>query len=258
MNLKESKIILSKINLLFENLLVDNKVSSIERDLMLSYVRQFYDEILNDNVTSTVSNIVQVDDEIEEEEITTFVPPVVEKVEPVQEKVTYKKPVIIKIPDSLKDYTSNPETNNQYQAPTPPPPPAPEPVVVPEPVYTQPTATQEATNVNNAVHVNIDPKFAELFEFNNSNDVSDKLSAMPIDDLKKSIGLNEKILTINDLYDGDHRLFDKSLDILNSFSTFNEAKVYIAENLAAKFDWTSPMKVKKAKIFIKLIKRRYN
>lgn len=251
MNLKESKIILSKINLLFENLLVDNKVSSIERDLMLSYVRQFYDEILNDNVIPTVTRTVQVDDEIEEES-TTFVAPVVEKIEPVQEKVTYKKPVIIKIPDSLKDYTSNQETNNQYQAPTPEPVVAPEPVVVQQPVVTQPTATQEA------ITVNIDPKFSELFEINNSNDISDKLSAMPIDDLKKSIGLNEKILTINDLYDGDHRLFDKSLDNLNTFTSFNEAKVYIAENLANKFDWTSPLKVKKAKIFIKLIKRRYN
>ena len=49
MKLKESKIILSKINLLFKNLMIDNKVSAIERDLMLSYVRQFYDEILNDD-----------------------------------------------------------------------------------------------------------------------------------------------------------------------------------------------------------------
>lgn len=257
MNLKDSKLILNKINLLFENLMVDNSISNIERDLMLSYIRQFYDGFLTNNMPS-VKPIVIVEDEVEEE-VSTYIPEPIIKKAPIVEtikEVSYKKPVVIKIPDSLKEFTNKPDTSNQYQAPEPVVEPTPSVSPIVQPVVNQPTATQNI--VHNPSTVQVAPELIELFELSNSNELSDRLNSLPIADLKKSIGLNEKILTINDLYEGDHRLFDKSLDILNTFSSFDEAKVYIAENLANKFDWTSSYKLKKAKIFIKLISRRYN
>ena len=47
MDLQHAKILLEKINALYKSISADeNRVSSIERDLMLSYIRQLYDSFL--------------------------------------------------------------------------------------------------------------------------------------------------------------------------------------------------------------------
>ena len=49
MSLQHSKNLLEKINSLYQNITLDGHISAIERDLMLSYVRQFYEAILEES-----------------------------------------------------------------------------------------------------------------------------------------------------------------------------------------------------------------
>jgi len=75
--------------------------------------------------------------------------------------------------------------------------------------------------------------------------------------LTKAISINEKILTCNELFKKDKTRFNDALKTLNEFSSFTEARPYLA-SLANEFGWDKKNKKKKAQIFIKLVRRRYN
>ncbi len=88
--------------------------------------------------------------------------------------------------------------------------------------------------------------------------MSEKLGELPIQDIKKAMGLNERIFTVNELFGGEQTTFDTTLSELNSLRSFDEAKDYLIRNVAARFDWASKSRRGKAKEFIKLVKRRFN
>jgi len=102
MDLQQAKILLEKINSLYKGMSMDkNHVASIERDLMLSYIRQLYASFLDLEALSDQTTAASP-------------PPVVKKQPP--------KPRIIEIPDSLKEMEPAPPPKAD-----PPPPPKPEP-----------------------------------------------------------------------------------------------------------------------------------
>ena len=71
------------------------------------------------------------------------------------------------------------------------------------------------------------------------------------------MGLNERILTVNELFGGDANEFKKAMTDLNRLSSFDEAKQYLAANVVEKYGWTKRNKKGKAKVLIKTIRRRY-
>lgn len=97
----------------------------------------------------------------------------------------------------------------------------------------------------------------ELFYFQEARELSDRLSLSPIADLTKALGINDRLLTVNELFGGDYAFFDESFRKLNSMSTFEEAKSYLKDNVVQDQDWLNPVKKERAKRFIKFIKRRY-
>ena len=97
-----------------------------------------------------------------------------------------------------------------------------------------------------------------LFEHHQAREISEKLSELPIQDLGKAMGLNEKIFTINELFDGDQEAFKNAIQVLNSLSTFEEAKHYLVREVALRYNWAISDRKNKAKNFIKLVRRRYS
>lgn len=85
--------------------------------------------------------------------------------------------------------------------------------------------------------------------------LAEKLKMQPISDLKTAIGMNEKFLFMNDLFQGERDAFHQSLDYLNSLSTFLEADDYINNNLVAKYSWD--LESISAVRFMELVERRY-
>lgn len=114
------------------------------------------------------------------------------------------------------------------------------------------TTSQNTAEILNEDHEDI------LDVDNNQNELSDRLSEQPISDLTKAMGINERMLTINELFDGNNQVFKDAISKLNSLNSFEEAKSYISVHLIEQFGWVHPKKRKKAKVFIKLVKRRFN
>ncbi len=103
----------------------------------------------------------------------------------------------------------------------------------------------------------IPPEIAELFEVTAARDLSEKLGESKLDDISKAMGINEKIFTVNELFDGDHDAFDDTLRKLNAKTSLKQAQDFLARDIAQKFDWADASRQKKAKNFIKLVKRLY-
>ncbi len=239
MNLQQGKIILEKINRLYQSMTLDSKIDSFEQELMLSYIEKFYQAFSVDG-----------------KEIPGNRPKVT------REPIEIKKPVEVSkpVPKVIQE--------EQPQAAAPPsPPPAPAKVVVstppppPPPVVEQkpPPAPVEEIEVElppvTATH-KVDDEFEVLFDQNEGKELSDKLSSLPIADLTKAMGLNERILTTNELFGKDTNAFNAAMKKLNSMRDFEEAKMLLA-SYAEEYNWTGKGKKKKAQIFIKLVQRKF-
>ncbi|MFI5219618.1 MAG: hypothetical protein ACHQNT_09025 [Bacteroidia bacterium] len=86
--------------------------------------------------------------------------------------------------------------------------------------------------------------------------IADRLSNMPLQDLKKSIGINEKFKFVNELFDGDLQEYNSSIDALNLCGSFEETENFIAQNLIPKYSWKKESGVYQSLLF--LIQRKFN
>lgn len=235
MDLKEAKLKLEKIRTLLESLERDeSNISSIERDLMLSYIRGLYDVVLSG-----------ADRAPKQEAIAPPSPKAAQKSQPARPQ--YTPPRIIEIPDSLKDLDTKP-------APPPQAPPRPTPPVAAAPVRPAPQPEAPALKTNSPLA--IPPKVAQLFAVREASDLSEKLSERPIQDLTKALAINDRLLYMNELFGRDLNALNDTLSQLNRLHTMEEAKALL-EPIAARFDWPGEEREDTARDFIKLVRRRY-
>lgn len=249
MNLKEAKIMLEKINRLYDSMTIDSKIDPFEQELMLSYIKKMYaafsanGESLNPVVENKPAPRTKA-------AVERPAPRVIKRV------VADPPKVVAPTPPPPPAPVSDPEELEMIEAaevvppaptPKPQPKPAPKPTPKPAPAPTPPPAAK-APAINDDI--------AELFADDEGKELSDRLASLPIRDLTKAMGLNERILTVNELFSKDQQAFTTSMNIMNTMGNFEEAKVHLAE-CAQKYGWTDGKKVKKAKVFIKLVKRRY-
>ena len=234
MDFQKAGILLEKISALYKNMSDDEgSISEIEKDLMRAYLRQFYEYFMPHPGLET-------------QEHQAPAAPVIEL--PVERKEKKK----VEPPKPAKEAKSPPphvfvqeEEEEEEEAPAP--------RVIPTPAPPKPQRAREK---------NRDPDSGEeletLFEHHQAKELSEKLSELPIQDLSKAMGLNEKIFTINELFDGDQDAFKQVIQVLNGFRSFEEAKNYLVSDAAFRYNWAHPEKKNKAKNFIKLVRRRYN
>ncbi|HZY38254.1 MAG TPA: hypothetical protein VFE53_16470 [Mucilaginibacter sp.] len=99
----------------------------------------------------------------------------------------------------------------------------------------------------------INQKMSQAAEKNLSR--TEQLSIKPISDIKLAITLNDKLLYVKDLFNGYNLAYSEAVEILNRFSTFDEAARFLKTNYVTKNNWESkPATVEK---FYALLKRRY-
>lgn len=245
MDLQKGKRLLNKINALYSGMEADKDgIAAIEKDLMRSYVRQFYELFLEDASAAPRP--------------ASRPAPAARKPEPPRADPAPPppKPRIIELSEEVKDFVEEarpvtpPPVRTAAPRPTPPAEPAPAPVApapAPNPPRPAPVEVDLAGN----------EEVAELFHEKQATDLSEKLSSMPVNDLLKTMGLNERILTVNELFGGDANAFKNVMTDLNRLNNFEEAKKYLAANVVEKYGWTKRNKKSKAKVLIKTIRRRY-
>ncbi len=256
MNLLPAKITLEKIIALYNSMTADEKnVSTIERDLMLSYIRQLYETFREAQIMISPIPPVQ-----KSNQIITPTPTVVKAESRATEQIYQPSAPAVAIettraPEVKREERSYTPEPPKYVAPEPPKyiapePPKPEPpkYVAPEPLKQQPAPRNERK---------INPEIIALFESDNSNELSDRIANASISDLTKNLGLNDRLLNQNELFGGSKVVFDEALKDLNNMSSFDTARAFL-EDIGVRNNWSATEDRKKvAKIFIRYVKRRF-
>jgi hypothetical protein len=85
--------------------------------------------------------------------------------------------------------------------------------------------------------------------------LAEKLQKKPISDLKTAIGLNQKFLFMNDLFEGENAAYNEALNLLNNFSSMDDAKNYLL-TLGTKYNWD--LESDSVVQFTDLVERRYS
>ena len=86
-------------------------------------------------------------------------------------------------------------------------------------------------------------------------ELSDALKDTPIKDLKKAIGVNDRYVFIQELFQGDEVMYERSIKTINAFSIFPEAEYWVRRELKTKLGWndTHPL----VQQFDQLVRRRF-
>lgn len=234
MDLKKSQALLKKINALHESATAfDGKISKMERDLLLHYLREMYEEIITPQYEAE-----QLRRPISSNGVGSPAP----KVQYAERQVAVKEKIAVPAIKPQPELVAIREESK-----------------VPEPVHYAevPEVREKEKKQKEPKKVKIDEGLIALFEINDANDLGSRFSQLPISDIGKSMGINDKILTINDLFNGDQNLFNSVVNDLNRLSSFDKAQNYLVSGIATKNDWSNSKRKGKAEVFIKLIRRRY-
>ncbi len=86
--------------------------------------------------------------------------------------------------------------------------------------------------------------------------VADKMQHKPVHDLKDAIGINEKFLFINELFDGNLQDYSEAVNKLNSSGDLKTAENMLNEDLAIRFNWREDSI--HVKNFKDLVERRFS
>ena len=253
MNLKQSKVILEKINALHNSMSMDDgNIASIERDLMLSYIKQLYEHFLHDEA-SRPAEVDKPDNTWQERPAAkrTYTPPRIIEI-PDTQKSARMAPGPDPLPDPAPERPEPEPKREPEPDPNPrptPPPPQPQPVPPPPP-QPQPRPPMGHTPAPNNKEV------AALFEFKAAKELSEKLSERPVNDLTKSLAINDRLLYMNELFGKDLNALNDTLSMLNKYDGMDQARGLLF-NLAEQYNWIEEERQSVARDFIKLVRRRY-
>jgi hypothetical protein len=136
----------------------------------------------------------------------------------------------------------------------------PNPVVEPQKVQpglfesSQQDIIETKTSIAEKYAVQQKTSIAEKFAAEQKMTLADKLKMTRINDLRTAIGINQKFLFMNDLFEGENTMFNNAINRLNSCGGGDEAKNVFVE-YATKYGWDH--EAERVKQFYELIERRY-
>ena len=289
MSFERTKALSSQIFQLLKELYSRNDISNLEKDLLKEKLRQLYDIInewpeaetehssptsadtdpkidaVKEDITES-TEIEKSEDELQNTEPVTqslfaFEEPEEEKIanEPIVKPLPIEKPaepiavesdpanedIIEDVSQEEEEEEESPEESKDDMTVSD---------VEEEPANMVPSETE----VKSSNGAEVDEEVVmELFEMEVAKELSDKLSQSPISDLTKALGINDRLLTVNELFGGDFSSFDESFRKLNTMDSFEEAKSYLMEEIVLQHNWIDPSKKARAKRFIKFVRRRY-
>jgi hypothetical protein len=244
---------LSKISVIIDSLDQDGSINTLERDLILNYLRDLYDIVLDASgnlPTPQAKPTVKVSTPppaVVQETIKVVETPVVEKVieKPVVEAA---KPISVEKVEEVV-----PATIEKIEEPK-----VAKPVVIDTPSPSVVNTPTPSISVKPTVSISgHEDAIEEMFAEEKVSDLSDRLANSAIKDLTKAMGINERVFTQTELFGGNAGEFNAILTKLNGLENLNQAKAYLIDEVIFKYDWVSDKKVKKAATFIKMVKRRY-
>lgn len=234
MGLKKVSKLIEKINVLHDSLLsIDEEISSIEKDLLLNYIRQLYEQVLE------IGTEDQEFKHVLKKEVKVPVSASKEVMDLSDQKEVVVQPTVEEIADI--------PTEDSFKV---------EPVVVPS--APQVAVEKEVEVLEEPMTMKgLNEDLVAMFEMKEAKELSEKLSSTPIKDLNTAMGINDRFLTVNELFGGDGSAFKECVDHINKLESYEDAKSYLLSETAQKYDWSTAERLKKAAGFITLVQRRF-
>lgn len=109
--------------------------------------------------------------------------------------------------------------------------------------------------IESKVEIESRPDLNEAFSGSKDDSLSGQLRKQPIKDLVSAIGLNERYLYANDLFNGEMTDFKQAIQQLNEFENGSEAKAFFNNSLKNRYGWEEDNDL--AKALYLLVERRY-
>jgi len=144
--------------------------------------------------------------------------------------------------------------------PAPAAPPAPQPhfnIIEETPTLLQHTPQEEQKihhEINQIIH-------GEQRSLNDQlkrqqTEVAHLLQDTPIKDLRKAIGINDKFLFLNELFNGDEAMYERSIKTINNFHVLQEAEYWMNRELKLRLGWNDTRDT--VQHFYQLVRRRFS
>ena len=87
-------------------------------------------------------------------------------------------------------------------------------------------------------------------------ELADVLTEVPVRDLKKAIGINDRYVFVNELFRGDEAMYERSIKTINAFRILPEAEYWMERELKVKLAWDDGKTT--TQHFYQLVKRRFS
>jgi hypothetical protein len=87
-------------------------------------------------------------------------------------------------------------------------------------------------------------------------EVAHLLQETPIKDLRKAIGINDKFLFLNELFNSDEAMYERSIKTINNFHVLQEAEYWINRELKLRLGWNDTKDT--VQHFYQLVRRRFS
>lgn len=179
-----------------------------------------------------------------------------EKPEPVEKKAE-EKPVEVKEEPIVK-VESEPVRQEQKQEAEIKPDPVPReeakaetnsaPKVKAEPAE-KPLVGEKYSSEKSSIH-------ERLAQIKEDKSIGARLQYKPVKNIKEAIGINEKFLFINELFNGDLKSYNESVEKLNDFPSIHEAFEFL-NKLTYEYQWDGQRSADTIEKFANLVQRRY-
>ena len=257
-------------------------LSDLERDMVLSDLREAYAEVRFVGVTESVKEEVKA-------EPTPVVVPVVPVAEPAVEPVAKPEPMDEDEEDEPEvevellfneedDDEIEEEVESEPQEPiTPVAPVTPTaPIETPAPVVEQPKEEPKvepkeepkeepfipriSPNPSSAILSLYEDEPAPVIgeQFHDKPSVADTIAcpkgvaeSTPVSSLRGAIGVADKFMLVRELFDGDAEAYERAIDALEQQRSFDDCLIYISENFA----WRA--QAEGTKFMMELLQRKY-
>ena len=263
MNFTEIKERLQQVLQIVEESEYVAQLSDLERDLALQNLREVYSVL---RFGAVEPSKVEVDAEPKAVEVEVAPEPIVVEVAPEPIAVEVVEPIVV-------EPTPQPVVEEVVEV-EPIVEPAVEPIVVVEeqPVIEEQPVAEEPKSVDSEVEALKTRKSAmyALYEesapaptlgdtFGEKRALADMIAApkgvaesRQVESLASAIGVADRFMLIRELFDNDEVAYQSAIEQLDSFGSFDDCMVYIAEN----FSWRASSDG--AKYMMELLQRKYN
>ncbi len=226
------------------------KVHRMDIELMIEKTREIYDRLIQldtliipfeTEIPKTVVAETEKQEEKIEPEPEVVVKPATEEIPEPETKETYEKPVITE-----KEPEEQQEIQHMEEEPAEPAEiPEEKEVVSHKEVREEPempdaqqdyTETEEDSKSTIDLFSSAEPTISDVYSEQETVTVADKFNQETVNELREAIGINEKFLFINELFNGDMSKYNKAIDELDEMATYKGAETYLLE-LKVQHQW---------------------